>query len=260
MKPKPRYWWDRKRLCYVDYDTGEPVDPRKVRAWVLALILASRAKLMDLGRALQTGAISKAEWQALTTGEIKKLHTTAAVLAAGGDQNLSPDVLDKLEEREAFQFEKLNEFAADVPENVIERDGTIAARAGMYAMAAVATFVNIERMGVLDRIGQLTGAGGILGIDVEVIEQRVLGSHAPCDDCEAYAAMGWQPYGTLPELGDSICLSNCQCEFEYRVEGSMRDEDFDPAEIPLILQLPKAGNYVIDPSAMPLGQPARVSR
>lgn len=258
-KRKPRYWWDKKRQCYVDYDTGEPVSPQKQRAWLLALVLLWRSKLKALGGRLQTGEITEPEWYVVTAKTIKNLHTTAAVMAVGGDQNLTGDALAKLEEREAYQFAKLNEFRSEIPADPAARTTAIGARAAMYAMAAVATFTNLQRLGVLSRLGELASDGGVLGSDVEIIEQRVINSHVPCADCEMYAAMGWQPYGTLPELGDSICMSNCQCEFEYRVEGSMRDEDFDPAEIPLVLQLPKVGNYVVDPSAMPLGPVARAS-
>ncbi len=257
-KRKPRYWWDNKRQCYVDYDTNEPVPPKKQRAWLLALIFLWRSKLKALGARLQTGEIDVPEWYLLTAKAIKNIHTAAAVLAVGGDQNLVGAALDNLEERETYQFQKLNEFRDEIPADPAARTTAIGARAAMYAMAGVATFTNLQRLGVLKRLGELKGDGGVLGTDVEIIERRVINSHVPCEDCELIAAMEWQPYGTLPELGDSICMSNCQCEFEYRVEGSMRDEDFDPAEIPLVLQLPKVGNYVIDPTAMPLGPPARL--
>lgn len=257
-KRKPRYYWDHKRQCYVDYETGEPVSPKKQRAWLLALVLLWREKLKRLGSRLQSGDIDKAEWYLLTAKAIKNLHTTAAVMAVGGEQNLTDEALTALEEREEFQFERLNEFRDEIPEDPAARTTSIGARAAMYAMAAAATFTNLQRMSVLKRLGELTSDDGELGTDVGIIEQRVIHSHVPCADCEMYAAMGWQPLGTLPELGDSICMSNCQCEFEYRFEGRMRDEDFDPAEIPLVLQLPKVGNYVIDPSAMPIGRPPRV--
>lgn len=257
-KRPPRYWWDKKRVCYVDYETGEPVAPKKQRAWLLALVFLWRSKLKALGAQLQSGAIDVPTWYLLTSRAIKNLHTAAAVMAVGGAKNLTGEALDTLEAREAYQFEKLIEFRNEIPSDPSLRTTAIGARAAMYAMAGVATFTNLQRLGVLARLGELTSDGGMLDTDVAVIERRVLNSHVPCDDCEMYAAMEWQPYGTLPELGDSICMSNCQCEFEYRVEGKMRDEDFDPAEVPLVLQLPKVGDYVIDPSAMPLGAPARL--
>lgn len=36
-----------------------------------------------------------------------------------------------------------------------------------------------------------------------------------CDDCPPLAALGWQPIGTLPAIGDSECGHLCLCHFEY---------------------------------------------
>jgi hypothetical protein len=50
-------------------------------------------------------------------------------------------------------------------------------------------------------------------------ERRVLGSPKTehCEDCPSLAAMGWQPIGTLPAIGDSACGSLCLCHFRYSV-------------------------------------------
>ena len=38
-----------------------------------------------------------------------------------------------------------------------------------------------------------------------------------CRDCRNWAAMGWQPIGTLPLPGDRCqCLFNCRCGIDYR--------------------------------------------
>jgi hypothetical protein len=49
-------------------------------------------------------------------------------------------------------------------------------------------------------------------------ERRVLGQPKGehCPDCPPIAALGWQPIGTLPEIGDSDCHQLCLCHFEYR--------------------------------------------
>ena len=54
------------------------------------------------------------------------------------------------------------------------------------------------------------------------LERRILGAADHCDDCLEAAALGWQPIGTLPAIGDSRCMTNCHCEFDYR-EGELEE-------------------------------------
>ena len=48
-------------------------------------------------------------------------------------------------------------------------------------------------------------------------ERRVLGHPKTehCADCPPLAALGWQPIGTLPDIGDSECEGRCLCHFVY---------------------------------------------
>jgi hypothetical protein len=56
-------------------------------------------------------------------------------------------------------------------------------------------------------------------------ERRILGSPKTehCEDCPPLAALGWQPIGTLPAIGDSECGALCLCHFRYS-EGSGKPE------------------------------------
>jgi hypothetical protein len=48
-------------------------------------------------------------------------------------------------------------------------------------------------------------------------ERRILGNPKTehCHDCPPLAALGWQPIGTLPEIGLTECGGLCLCHFEY---------------------------------------------
>ena len=48
-------------------------------------------------------------------------------------------------------------------------------------------------------------------------ERRILGHPKTehCTDCPPLAAMGWQPVGALPDIGESECGGLCLCHFEY---------------------------------------------
>lgn len=49
------------------------------------------------------------------------------------------------------------------------------------------------------------------------LERRVLGNPRTehCSDCPPLAALGWQPIGTLPHIGESECGPRCLCHFEW---------------------------------------------
>jgi hypothetical protein len=48
-------------------------------------------------------------------------------------------------------------------------------------------------------------------------ERRILGHPKThhCEDCPPLAALGWQPIGTLPRIGETECGGMCLCRFEY---------------------------------------------
>lgn len=49
------------------------------------------------------------------------------------------------------------------------------------------------------------------------VYRRVLGipKTEHCEDCPPLAAMGWQPIGTLPSIGDTECNGLCLCHFRF---------------------------------------------
>lgn len=49
-------------------------------------------------------------------------------------------------------------------------------------------------------------------------ERRILGDPVTehCADCPEIAERGWQPIGTLPDIGTVQCKHRCLCHFEYR--------------------------------------------
>ena len=56
-----------------------------------------------------------------------------------------------------------------------------------------------------------------IGQGIAKRERRVLGNPktSHCEDCPPLAEMGWQPVGTLPDIGDTECGPLCLCHFEY---------------------------------------------
>jgi hypothetical protein len=46
-----------------------------------------------------------------------------------------------------------------------------------------------------------------------------------CNGCLEQAGLGWQPIGTLDEIGAEECNQNCRCEFEYQKAGEATNEE-----------------------------------
>jgi hypothetical protein len=68
---------------------------------------------------------------------------------------------------------------------------------------------------------QRVNRGSVMSTNIGKLERRVLGHPRTehCSDCPPLAAMGWQPIGTLPAIGDSECKQLCLCHFEYQDEN-----------------------------------------
>lgn len=115
---------------------------------------------------------------------------------------LASSVLLPLEEKVDEQATYLWAFVLALGAGAVLLDGNFFRRSQMYAEAARGTYYN--------ELGKLLGGTGITQ------ERRVLGVAEHCVDCVEYAGRGWQPLGSLPVLGDSRCLVNCRCTFEYR--------------------------------------------
>lgn len=82
--------------------------------------------------------------------------------------------------------------------------GEFVARAESYGSSVYASAQNVARSKV--------GRSGSFDE-----ERRVhLGHDEACPVCDEATARGWQPIGSLPEIGDSYCRGNCHCFFEYR--------------------------------------------
>lgn len=151
----------------------------------------------------------------------------AALAALMGDDLAAAD-LEQAERLSRIQDGYLDQFNAEVaanpPRQLADPDappppGTpvpmspaqFVARAEMYGNAAHQAAQKIQRAAIR------RGDAGKTGRPHARWERRVLGNPKTehCTDCPPLAAAGWQPLGTLPDIGDSECGGFCLCHFEY---------------------------------------------
>jgi hypothetical protein len=135
----------------------------------------------------------------------KKVLRTAFLAAAL--TLIGSDIMDD-ETKEVFlalvsaQQMFLFNFQAEVVSGAQPPDGTLVARARQYGRAAWSVGQNTNR--------------GIMGPRGATQERRVLGAEdgENCVECPELAALGWQPFLSLPNLGETPCRMNCRCWFE----------------------------------------------
>lgn len=184
------------------------------------------AAAQDMGVAsgrLATGQITVEEWRDAMRDASRRLHTSSTALAQGSWESVSAREWGYAGAKIKSEYQYLEKFAQDiargkVPVYTIDPEtgeripsGRFMARASMYAESGHGTAEASRRRSAIDE-----GAKW---------ERRVLDDAENCDDCIGYALEGWQPIGTLPEIGDSQCASNCRCSFEYSDGDKPGDDD-----------------------------------
>jgi hypothetical protein len=211
-----QFGWNETAGRYIDLSTGRFVPFLDVRDSLDVVMDASGARMNNLTDQLRAEQISLAEWQIGMMEEIKIAHTAAAASASGGWAQMSQSDWGAAGRLIRDQYDFLRNFAAEIASGKQRLDGTAGVRTNLYAQAARGTFEEMRR-----RYERLKD-----GMEEEA---RELGEadHCSSDDdptgeregCLELAALGWQPIGTLPKIGESVCIVNCRCRFIYRKRG-----------------------------------------
>ena len=187
---------------YRDRATGRFVKELQVRADLDKYIDAKNTRLDALANQLRNREISLADWQLQMRNEMRMMHNNAAMVAKGGKAQMTQADWGRTGRELRSQYEYLDKWAADIASGKVPLDGRLAQRAKLYGQAARGTYEQSRRAQAADKGNEE--------------EQRILHAAESCVDCIQYAALGWQPIGSLPKIGDSQCRSRCRCTFSYR--------------------------------------------
>lgn len=196
------YAWDAGSARYRDNRTGRFVSEATVRH--LGERFAEQAVATNIDRLTErmiAGKIDLPTWQAGMAREIRDAHTVSAVLGRGGRDQMTQADWGRMGARLREQYKYLNRFSRDIADGKLT-PAQIRARAKMYAQSARTSYYD-----------GLTAAKQVAGFDEEM---RVLTPEAEhCDDCPPLSGH-WEPIGSLPPVGATICLTNCRCTKIYR--------------------------------------------
>jgi hypothetical protein len=171
------------------------------RSAVAAVADTLAADLEALAGRWRAGTLNDSEFRLAMATALRNGHVAAAAVAAGGKASLTPTDLGSIGNRLKSEYKYLDRFVRGVDDP--SGYGNAAARAAMYGSAIAGTYEDGRR-----RVMRDEGA---------TREKRVIGATVDsCPECLAYAAMGWQPTGTLPGVGEACsCLSRCRCHLIF---------------------------------------------
>lgn len=201
-KELSRFRWNPVDRRYHWRVNGHPVPPSTVRAALDSAIERSAYDMGALAARLEDGTITIHKWRKGMAQSMRVMHSASAAAGRGGWHQMSPADWGRVGARMRQQYRYLDRFAAQLANGEQRLDGSFRVRCGMYAEASRGTYEETRR--------QLEREGGMEE------ERRILHALESCGDCLNYAFQGWQPIGTLPEIGDSQCRVNCKCTFDYR--------------------------------------------
>lgn len=216
---------DADRFVFRESDgTYRTLEGRIVPSHVIRLaadegIQSSRTYVETLTRQLRDGDIPLSRWQQEMMQEIKDAHLNMASIAKGGYQQMGPADFERVQQTVRQEYEYLRNFAQQISEGEVALDGRAVSRAGMYVDASRQTHHRVERLEMQKR-----------GYNQE---RNILGVAEHCPECVELSNRGddgWVPSGTLPEIGNRQCRSNCKCQIVYR--STTPGEAVDPTPFP----------------------------
>lgn len=193
----PEFYFDKNLQRYKYKDSGQFVSEVAVRSLTEKLIGLLEGDLATVGNLLANNKISVATWEQTTAETLKRLHIQQYMLGKGGLKNMAQRDYGIIGKKLGGEYEYLRGFSKDLISKGMT-EAQFKYRLELYAQTAWGSY---ER-------GRLEGhreAG-------YAWERRIQNSRESCADCIGYAALLWQPIGTLPTpTQQSACKANCRC-------------------------------------------------
>ena len=201
-----RYWYRREAtsfaILYLGYEEGRSLEEYVEVSRIAGIDLAAHARRffgrmkVYIRESIVAGVMALAGNRPITGGELSDIDRAVAVQEA---------YLGKFEGKfiqvpPALRPEKTHEIIVIAPPMTVAQ---FIANAEMYGAAPWAAGNNIHRA--------YEARQGIYSM-----ERRILGTENNCSECPEIADLGWQPLGSLPDIGTQECKINCRCRFQFK--------------------------------------------
>jgi hypothetical protein len=206
------FTWNADAKRYRD-DSGKFVSKSTIQDGLENVMDTSALNMNALTQKLIDGNISLASWQSSMMREIKSAHVAASALANGGWGQMTSVEWGATGQMIREQYDYLRNFSAQIADGTQALDGRALVRSDLYGDSANGTYEKMKtRLFLAD------------GYEEEKAELEPGADH--CDGCLDRAAQGWQPIGTLSDIGDEDCQARDRCTKIYRrmTEGGEWEE------------------------------------
>lgn len=202
----PGYTYDRNTHRYRRQKGGQFVSEKTIFSLLDTNEQAVERSMNRLSSALLQDTLSESEWFLAMDLQLRRLYVQNAALGAGGFGEITPVAFRRLNAAYKEDRQRLVKFGEAINNGSLS-ESQIQNRIKMYVGSArVQYWKSIPKP--KHRVDEI------------VVERRVLGeAEKHCSWCVHLADLGWQPWGLLPEPGESSaswddgqCLSNCRCK------------------------------------------------
>jgi hypothetical protein len=196
------FTWNADAKRYRD-ESGKFVSKSTIQDGLENVMDTSALNMNALTQKLIDGNISLASWQSSMMSEIKSAHVAASALANGGWGQMTAVEWGATGQMIREQYDYLRNFSAQIADGTQALDGRALVRSDLYGDSANGTYEKMKtRLFLAD------------GYEEEKAELEPGADH--CDGCLDRAAQGWQPIGTLSDIGDEDCQARDRCTKIYR--------------------------------------------
>jgi hypothetical protein len=166
----------------------EDVDPLTLRLATESALLHYQAEVADLTASFTAGTLTAEDYQQAVHPLVDDINQALATALTE-----DPAILADARHRADLQKEHFRTLTTR-PEDLPGR---------------LATLCALPRNTLEESLRRLAAQHGCTH------ERRLLAEEGCCGECQQLASLSWQPLGTLPEIGDSVCLMDCTCQVEY---------------------------------------------
>lgn len=208
----PGFTFNADAQRFRSVDTGRFVSQKTVRAVIDNDIDATKARMQEYARSLQSGTITTEAFQDAMAQEIKDGHLCAMGMARGGSERMRKGDYGRAGQRIKFNYQALQGLMADIeadPEYIHGMAGRMdfVERVGMYSESIRNSY---ERA----RLTEMKQAGfGSMENELEPTAHHCDGINS----CIAMSALGRVPIGDVrfKMPGDRSCITRCRCNVNY---------------------------------------------
>lgn len=199
----PPYRWNPRLARYQD-GRGRIVPRADIQGALNYALGNAERRILALGERFRAGELSLQAWRDQTMQLVKETHLYSAAAARGGWDRMTPADYGRVGARLRFQYDRLNRFADQIADETQRLDGRFVNRVRMYAKAARRAYVDADHA-VQRELGMTE-------------RRNLLNPGDSCETCVAMRDLGWVSLedDRYVEIGDRECLTNCNCEEEYR--------------------------------------------